>query len=117
MRLISAICNFVEREFDDLELGPNPAKGIALNRETGRERFLRADELERLGEALDRAATVGLPYDVDETKPSAKHAPKHGTLDPEKRAGGGKRFVHCRMVAGGFADSECLTQTLHGDLR
>jgi integrase len=76
LRLVSAIWNFAEREFDDLELGRNPAKGIALNRETGRERFLSADELERLGEALDRAATIGLPYDIDETKPSAKHAPK-----------------------------------------
>ena len=34
------------------------------------------DELARLGEALRAAETGGLPYDVDETKPNAKHAPK-----------------------------------------
>ena len=80
LRLVSAIWNFAEREFDDLDLGRNPARGIALNRETGREKFLSADELERLGEALDRAATIGLPYNIDETKANAKHAPK-----PENR--------------------------------
>jgi hypothetical protein len=32
-----------------------------------------------------------LPRGVE---PATPRAPKHGTLDPEKRAGGGKRFVH-----------------------
>jgi hypothetical protein len=27
-------------------------------------------------------------------EPAAPWPPKHGTFDPEKRAGGGKRFVH-----------------------
>ena len=36
----SPIWNFAEREFDDLDFfGRNPARGIALNRETGREQF------------------------------------------------------------------------------
>ena len=34
------------------------------------------DELARLGDALRAAETTGLPYEVDETKPNAKHAAK-----------------------------------------
>ena len=30
----------------------------------------------RLGAALHEAVTVGIPYDVDETKVTARHAPK-----------------------------------------
>jgi integrase len=56
--------------------GHNPVKGLKKYREQGRERFLTADELARLGAALAEGETVGLPYDVDETKPNAKHAPK-----------------------------------------
>ncbi|MBL8573004.1 MAG: site-specific integrase [Hyphomicrobiaceae bacterium] len=39
-------------------------------------RALDADQLARLGEALARAETEGLPYTVDESKPNSKHAPK-----------------------------------------
>ena len=35
-----------------------------------------SDELARLGDALREGETVGLPYSVDETKPTAKHAAK-----------------------------------------
>ena len=56
--------------------GHNPAKGLKKYREQGRERFLTVDELARLGAALAEGETVGLPYEVDETKPNAKHAPK-----------------------------------------
>jgi integrase len=38
--------------------------------------LLIADELARLGEALREAETVGLPYEIDDSKPTAKHAPK-----------------------------------------
>src|SRR5215831_12365226 len=41
-----------------------------------RERFLTSDELARLGDALREGETVGLPYEIDESKPTAKHAPK-----------------------------------------
>jgi len=34
------------------------------------------DELGRLGEALTKAETHGLPYSVDEVSPKSKHAPK-----------------------------------------
>ena len=56
--------------------GHNPARGIRKYREQGRERFLTSEELARLGKALREGETVGLPYSVDETKPTAKHAAK-----------------------------------------
>src|SRR5262249_36811086 len=54
----------------------NPAQGITRFREQGRERFLSSDELVRLGNALREAETVGVPWDVDETRATAKHIPK-----------------------------------------
>jgi integrase len=60
--------------------GPNPARGVSRFREEGRERFLSADELARLGDALREAETVGLPWDADEAQPAAKHLAK-----PENR--------------------------------
>jgi len=56
--------------------GFNPARGIDRYPEKGRERFLTADELGRLGDAIREAETVGLPWTVDEKKPTAKHVPK-----------------------------------------
>ena len=60
--------------------GRNPARRIEKFREHHRERFLSRDEFARLGAALREAETVGIPYEVDETRPTAKHAPK-----PENR--------------------------------
>jgi integrase len=62
----------------------NPCTRVTKFAEEGRERFLSEAELARLGEALARAETEGLPYDVNENGPKAKHAPK-----PENR-----RAVH-----------------------
>jgi integrase len=56
--------------------GRNPARHITKYREHGRERFLTSEELARLGDALRDGETIGLPYSVDETKPTAKHAPR-----------------------------------------
>ena len=56
--------------------GFNPARGIDKYPEKGRERFLTADELGRLGDAIREAETIGLPWTVDTTKPKTKHAPK-----------------------------------------
>ena len=56
--------------------GQNPAKGIKKYREQGRERFLTSEELARLGDTLRQGETIGLPYSVDETRPTAKHAAK-----------------------------------------
>ena len=60
--------------------GSNPCRGIERYREEHRERFLSQDELERLGSTLHLAETKGLPWSVDEHKPTAKHLPK-----PENR--------------------------------
>jgi len=54
----------------------NPANGIEKFRETARERFLSSEEFERLGAALREAETIGVPWQVDESGPNAKHAPK-----------------------------------------
>lgn len=60
----------------DVEADANPVRGIERYREQGRERFLTTAELARLGAALEEGETVGLPYAIDETRPTAKHAPK-----------------------------------------
>ena len=54
----------------------NPAVGITRFREQARERYLTGAEFARLGDALVEAETIGLPWAVDETKPTAKHVPK-----------------------------------------
>jgi integrase len=58
----------------------NPARGISKFGEEPRERFLSAEEFERLGAALREAETTGTPWTVDESGPNTKHAPR-----PEKR--------------------------------
>jgi integrase len=60
--------------------GMNPAKGVGKYREKSRERYLTRAELAALGDALRLAETDGLPYQVNEDGPKAKHAPK-----PENR--------------------------------
>ena len=56
--------------------GTNPARRIEKFKEHRRERFLTGEELERLGAAIREAETKGIPWDVDEAKPNAKHLPK-----------------------------------------
>lgn len=56
--------------------GTNPCTKIEKFGEQARERYLTAEEMTRLGAALREAETTGLPFDVDETGPKAKHAPK-----------------------------------------
>jgi integrase len=56
--------------------GTNPARGIDKFKKSRRERFLTGEELERLGSAIREAEITGIPWTVDETKPTAKHVPK-----------------------------------------
>jgi integrase len=56
--------------------GTNPARRIDKFKESRRERFLTGEELERLGSAIREAETTGVPWTVDETRPTAKHVPK-----------------------------------------
>ena len=65
----AANCGLTER-------GHNPAAYIKAFREQRRERFLSSEELARLGEAIREAETIGIPWEVDKEKPTAKHIPK-----------------------------------------
>jgi integrase len=56
--------------------GVNPARRIEQFKEHRRERFLSGGELQQLGSAIREAETKGIPWDVDEQKPKAKHLPK-----------------------------------------
>lgn len=56
--------------------GHNPAAYIEAFREQRREVFLSSEQLGSLGEAIREAETTGIPWEVDETKPTAKHTPK-----------------------------------------
>lgn len=52
--------------------GMNPAAKIDRNKEEARERFLTADEMAQLGDAMREAETVGIPHKSSDSK----HAPK-----------------------------------------
>lgn len=79
LALVSAIWNWAARR-DEVDVNANPARGIERYPEKKCERFLTTDELTRFGMALADGETIGLPWDVDETKPTAKHLAK-----PENR--------------------------------
>ena len=73
--VIASLYSFAERR----ELVPehfNPARKIDRFKEDRRERFLSVAELERLGRAISEGETIGIPWQVDETKPASKHLAK-----------------------------------------
>ena len=61
---------------DEPGLGANPASGVTKYAEKRRERFLTADELARLGEALREGETIGLPV------PNEQASHRRVKLDP-----------------------------------
>ncbi len=69
----AATCGLVKR-------GHNPAAHVEAFREQRRERFLTSEELARLGDAIREAETTGIPWQVDEKKPTAKHVPKNNRI-------------------------------------
>lgn len=73
--VLSSLYGWAERK-QIIPEGHNPARRIEKFREKRRERFLSDDEFARLGAALREAETIGIPYEVDESRASAKHAPK-----------------------------------------
>ncbi len=75
LAVVSSLWNWAGRR-EEVGGGSNPCLGIERYPEQGRERYLTSAELARLGAALAEGETNGLAYDVDETKPKAKHAPK-----------------------------------------
>lgn len=75
--VLSAMFAWGERQGVILpENHPNPAKGVERSREIETKRYLDEDELGRLADALTRGETDGLPWNVDRTKPGAKHMRK-----------------------------------------
>ncbi len=74
--------SFLLKVFANAELwglrpeGSNPCRRIKRYPERARERLLREDELARLGAALEEAATVGLPWELDPDKPISRHTAK-----------------------------------------
>ena len=85
LAVMSAVWNWAARR-DEVAAAGNPAKAIERYPGQGRERFLTSEEFARLGDALRLAGTTVLPWQVDETKPAARGAPKaenrSRTLDP-----------------------------------
>lgn len=77
LRVLSSLFSFAAKAHV-VPVGFNPCRGIGHFPEEGRERYLTTLELAQIGEAIREAETVGLPYSVDETKPTARHAPKEG---------------------------------------
>ncbi len=75
LSVVSAIWAWASRR-DIVPAGDNPARGLERNPEKSRERFLTPEEFGRLGDVLRIAETVGLPWDVDATKPLSKYSPK-----------------------------------------
>jgi integrase len=70
--------------------GDNPAKGHQRFREQAKERFLSADEMRALGDAIREAETIGVEWKVDRAKPKGKHIPKprsaRTVIEPEAAA-------------------------------
>ena len=75
LRVLSSLYTFAGKAHV-VSAGFNPCRGIEYFAEEGRERYLSTQELAKLGEAIREAEKVGLPYDVDATRPRAKHARK-----------------------------------------
>lgn len=57
---------------DHVPTGFNPASGVDRYKEEARERFLTVEEMQRLGESMVEAETIGFPVNAGD----AKHAPK-----------------------------------------
>jgi integrase len=75
MAIVGSMYSFGEK-YGYTPVGFNPAQGVERFPESHRQRFLTNEEIGRLGDTLRRAETVGLEWQIDENKPTAKHAPK-----------------------------------------
>ena len=75
LAVIGSMYTFAERTGAVPE-GTNPVRKIDKFKEHRRERFLAGAELEQLGAAIKEAETKGIPWDIDEAKPAARHLPK-----------------------------------------
>lgn len=78
----------------------NPTHGVRKYADNQGARFLNSEELQRLGQALQEAETIGLPWDADLNGPGAKHLPK--------------RAEHRRVVIGPHATAAVRLLILTG---
>jgi integrase len=78
LRVLSSLFTFAAKAHL-VPAGFNPCRGIEYFPEEGRERYLTTQELALIGEAIRKAETVGLPFEIDTSKPKAKHAPKESS--------------------------------------
>jgi integrase len=60
------------------KLTTNPVSSVERFPESFQERFLSQEEIAAVGAALIEGETVGIPWDIDEEKPTAKHIQKKG---------------------------------------
>ena len=74
LAVISSMYGFAQRRGLAPE-GMNPASRIEKYKERQRERFLTVEEL-AIGRPPSKAERNGIPWEVDEARPTAKHAPK-----------------------------------------
>lgn len=103
---------FTYAKFHDPSIKENPAHGIEFYPEQSKERYLTAEELTRLGEALARAETTGLPPAPRGKRPrklgaTAKHRPKSAD-EPQPAnpyAVGAIRF----LLLSGWREGEALS--------
>ena len=79
LAVLSSLWGWAARR-DLCAINSNPVVGVERNREIKRQRFLNSPEIAALGRTLALAETEGLPWAIDERKPTAKHAPR-----PENR--------------------------------
>lgn len=87
--LIDSIWNWAV-DTGEISALPTPTKDLELYPEENRDRYLTRDEMARLGRAMHLAETTGLPWDVNEAGPKAKHLAK-----PENR----RRLIDPHAVA------------------
>ncbi len=76
--------------------GLNPASGVDLNKEQGRERFLTSGEMQQIGDAMREAETVGLSVAAS----NSKHAPKYQRVKMHPSVTGAVRLIMltgCRL--------------------
>ena len=79
IRMLGSIFSYaVKRKY----IAENPCKGAELYPDKKGERFLSSNEIQRLGDTLREAETVGLPWQP-KSGPNAKHIPKKAAVARE----------------------------------
>jgi integrase len=93
----------------------NPRKGVAVYADRKNERFLSLAELQRLGEALHEAETVGLPWQP-KNGANAKHTPKKVATAREVVSAHAIAAIRLLMLTGCRAGEILTLQWSHVDM-